>query len=181
VTSFAYPLADVVVLLVLVAGALSVIGRGAGGAWWWTSGGLALFALTDTVYAFQVANGTYVDGGPLDLGWLLAFQCFGLAAWQRPPSDRTRRSRASRVLALPGLSAVSALAVLFHGYLTSGPPVAGTLALAAVLAALGRTVLTFREVRALADSRRQARTDELTGLPNRRAALRGPGGRAGRG
>jgi diguanylate cyclase (GGDEF)-like protein len=38
-----------------------------------------------------------------------------------------------------------------------------------VLVALTRTTLTFREVRALADSRRQARTDELTGLPNRRS------------
>jgi diguanylate cyclase (GGDEF)-like protein len=37
-----------------------------------------------------------------------------------------------------------------------------------VVAALARTALTFREVRALADSRHQARTDELTGLPNRR-------------
>jgi diguanylate cyclase (GGDEF)-like protein len=40
--------------------------------------------------------------------------------------------------------------------------------LGAVLAALARTALTFRDVRALADSRRQARTDELTGLGNRR-------------
>ena len=37
-----------------------------------------------------------------------------------------------------------------------------------MVAALARTALTFREVRALADSRQQARTDELTGLPNRR-------------
>ena len=32
-------------------------------------------------------------------------------------------------------------------------------------------VWTFRDVRALADSRRQARTDELTGLPNRRSVF----------
>jgi diguanylate cyclase (GGDEF)-like protein len=42
------------------------------------------------------------------------------------------------------------------------------LAVGAVVAALARTALTLRFVRALADSRRQARTDELTGLPNRR-------------
>ena len=41
-------------------------------------------------------------------------------------------------------------------------------AMVAVLAALGRTALTFREERALAESRRQARTDDLTGLANRR-------------
>ncbi|MCZ2857971.1 diguanylate cyclase [Blastococcus sp. VKM Ac-2987] len=48
---------------------------------------------------------------------------------------------------------------------------AGALALGAVLAALASTALTFRAVRALADSRRQARTDELTGLPSRRSVF----------
>ncbi|MDQ6949678.1 MAG: EAL domain-containing protein, partial [Actinomycetota bacterium] len=42
------------------------------------------------------------------------------------------------------------------------------LACAAVVAALLRLALSFREVRALSESRRQASTDELTGLPNRR-------------
>jgi diguanylate cyclase (GGDEF)-like protein len=41
-----------------------------------------------------------------------------------------------------------------------------------VCAAVARTFLTFRETRQLAETRRQALTDELTGLPNRRALLR---------
>jgi diguanylate cyclase (GGDEF)-like protein len=40
--------------------------------------------------------------------------------------------------------------------------------MACVTAACARMILTYREVRALADVREQARTDELTGLPNRR-------------
>ena len=69
-----YPLADLL-LLVLIAGALVVIGRGAGAVWWWLTAGTALFVLTDTLYAYQVAQGSYVIGGPLDVGWGLAFVC----------------------------------------------------------------------------------------------------------
>ena len=166
-TTFAYPVADLL-LLVLVAGALAVIGRGAGPSWWWLSAGLACFVVTDTAFAFQVAEGSYVDGSLVDLGWVLALGCFATAACARRSTGTSTRLSGMGVLVAPGLSAVAALGLLFHGFLGTGDPLAGGLALAAVLAALGRTGLTFAEVRGLAESRRQARTDELTGLPNRR-------------
>ncbi|PRY38595.1 diguanylate cyclase (GGDEF)-like protein [Geodermatophilus tzadiensis] len=165
--SLAYPVADLA-LLTLVAGGIAVTGRGAGAAWWWLSGGVGLFAVVDTVYAFQLAADTYVDGGPVDLGWALAFACFGAAATRPPAEEPTRRPHGAVALLLPGACALGALALLLHGYLDSGEPLAGWLALGAVLAALARTALTVRDVSALADSRRQARTDELTGLVNRR-------------
>ena len=163
----AYPVADLL-LLVLIAGALVVIGRGAGAAWWWLTAGTALFVVTDTLYAYQVAHGTYVVGGPLDVGWGLAFLCYGLAACQAPRLRTSAPLRGVRALVVPGLCAIGALVLLLRGYLEDGDPLAGGLAFGAVVAALARTALTFREVRALADSRHQARTDELTGLPNRR-------------
>ncbi|MGY1703748.1 putative bifunctional diguanylate cyclase/phosphodiesterase [Geodermatophilus sp. SYSU D00697] len=167
VTAAAYPIADLL-LLVLIAGALAVVGRGAGGVWWWLTGGMALFGVTDTVYAYQVVHDSFVPGSALDLGWGLAFGCFGLAACSAPRSGGTTRLEGLGALAVPGVCAVAALTLLFSGYLEGGDPLAGVLALCAVLAALARTALTFRDVRALADSRRQARTDDLTGLPNRR-------------
>ena len=171
-TNFAYPLADLL-LLGFVAAAVTVIGRGAGASWWWLSVGLAVFVVTDTVYAYQVAQGTYVDGGLLDLGWILAWISFGVAACQRPRDGvvPAQSLEGLGVLAVPGVCALAALGLLFAGYLSEGEggAVVGMLALGAVLAALGRTALTFREIRALATSRRQARTDELTGLPNRRS------------
>jgi diguanylate cyclase (GGDEF)-like protein len=167
VTNFAYPVADLLLLL-LVAGALTVIGRGAGPSWWWLTAGLACFGVTDTVYAFQVARDGYVDGGLVDLGWLLAFACFALATRTQRSVGTSTRLDGMGALVVPGLCSLAALALLFHGYLDTGEPLAGALALGAVLAALARTGLTFAEVRALAESRRQARTDELTGLPNRR-------------
>ncbi|MDK3257457.1 putative bifunctional diguanylate cyclase/phosphodiesterase [Blastococcus capsensis] len=170
-TSIAYPIGDLL-LLSLLAGALVVIGRRAGACWWWLTSGLSLFVLTDTVYAFQVVRGTYTVGGPLDYAWGLAFVCLGLAACQRGRIGESERGSQSKgALLLPGACALIAVALLFTGYLAGGDPVAGVLALGAVLAALARTGLTFRDVRALADSRRQARTDELTGLPNRRSVF----------
>lgn len=59
-TNFAYPVADL--LLVLVAAALTLLRREAGASWWWLSVGLALFVVTDRIYAYQVARGTYVWG-----------------------------------------------------------------------------------------------------------------------
>jgi diguanylate cyclase (GGDEF)-like protein len=166
----AYPVADLF-LLSLLAGGLVVIGRRAGACWWWLTGGLALFVVADTVYAYQVVHGSYTVGGPLDVVWGLAFVCLGLAACQPTRSGTASGLESEGALLVPGVCALAAVGLLFHGYLAGGDPVAGVLAVGAVLAALARTALTFRDVRALADSRRQARTDELTGLPNRRSVF----------
>ena len=165
-----YPIADLL-LLILLAGALAVIGRGAGGNWWFLTGGGALFVLTDTVYAYRVVQGTYRVGSLLDVGWGVAFLCFGLAACHAPRKGGTQRLDGVRALVVPGICALAALVLLLLGYTRQGDALAGALAFGAVLAALARTVLTFRELQGLADSRRQARTDELTGLPNRRSVF----------
>ena len=51
------------------------------------------------------------------------------------------------------------------------PGSAAWLSIACVLAAIARTAVTFGEVRVFNEVREEARTDELTGLPNRRALL----------
>jgi diguanylate cyclase (GGDEF)-like protein len=167
VAGVAYPVADLL-LLVLVAGSLAVIGRGAGPVLWWLTAGLAVFVLTDTGWAAEVVAGTYTSGGVLDLGWGLGFACFGLAACSRQPATPAEPPTGRGALVVPGCCAVVALALLLHGYLDTGEPLAGVLAVGAVAAALARTAVSFRSVRALADTRRLASTDELTGLANRR-------------
>ena len=169
-----YPVGDTVLLLVVAWGA-AVLGRHAGPAWWWLTAGIALFALSDVGYAVQVARGLDPEGGLLDAGYGAAFIAVGAAVCQRPRGPG-RRSQGRAGLVLPLGCALAALLLLLHGYLTQhvphrGDALAGVLALVAVVAALARTSLTFREVRALAESRREARTDELTGLPNRRSVV----------
>ncbi|WP_147251457.1 bifunctional diguanylate cyclase/phosphodiesterase [Blastococcus sp. TBT05-19] len=171
IASVGYPVADLF-LFGLIAGGLVVTGRDAGAGWWWLIGGFAVFLVADTLYAFQVVHGTYVAGGPLDTLWGLAFIAFGLAACVAPRPVRLDGAGVpQRPLVVPAVCALIALGILFRGYLAGGDPVAGCLALGAVLAALARTGLTFRDVRALGVSLRQARTDELTGLPNRRSVF----------
>ncbi|WP_448625252.1 putative bifunctional diguanylate cyclase/phosphodiesterase [Geodermatophilus sp. URMC 64] len=162
----AYPIADLL-LLVLVGGALVIVGRAAGGCWWWLAGGMVIFAATDTLFAYSVVHGGY-QAGSLDAGYGLAFVCFGVAACLPSGEGEPGRPEGMTALVVPAACAFAALGLLFQGYQNGGDPVAGVLGLGAVLAALARTALTFRDVRALADSRRQARTDELTGLANRR-------------
>ena len=164
----AYPVADLLLLVVVVA-AITILGRRADAGWWLLFAGFCIFVVTDALYAEQVADGTYVAGGALDLGWLFPRVCFALAAVV--PVRRSARLQPDRVavLAVPAVCALAVLGVLFHATTAELPPGATLLALAAGLGVIVRTALTFRDVRAAGELRRQARTDDLTGLANRRA------------
>ncbi len=61
--------------------------------------------------------------------------------------------------------------MLAAGWGDALPSAAAWLAIATVVAAIARTAVTFREVRSFNEVKQQARTDELTGLANRRALL----------
>ncbi|MGY1594407.1 diguanylate cyclase domain-containing protein [Geodermatophilus sp. SYSU D00708] len=74
-----------------------------------------------------------------------------------------------RVVALPLACNAAGLLVLASGWGDRMPRVAARAAIGCVVAALTRTLITFGEVRAFNEVREQARTDELTGLPSRRA------------
>ncbi|QXG74587.1 EAL domain-containing protein [Modestobacter sp. L9-4] len=138
--------------------------------------GLCFVCVSDVVlFSLQVRD-RYVDGGPLELGWLVCVVLVALAAsgaHDRPaPVDSSGASRIGwRLLAVPLACVVASLVVLGAGWLRPMPEVAGGLAVACVLAGLARITLTFREVRDFHTVQRESRTDELTGLANRRALL----------
>jgi diguanylate cyclase (GGDEF)-like protein len=142
------------------------------------AGALACVFVGDLVLFTRTVTGTYLDGGPFDLTWLvgicLVTAAAGLAA-PRPPltgTDDDARSRLGwRLLALPLICNVASLVVLAVGWGDSLPVAAAWLAIACVVAAIARTAITFREVRAFNEVKQQALTDELTGLANRRALL----------
>ena len=81
-----------------------------------------MFVVTDTVYAYQLAHGTYMVGGPLDIAWGLAFVCCGMAATQRTSPGGSGRADGRGALLIPGACALAALALLFTGYLGAGTP-----------------------------------------------------------
>ena len=162
-----YPVGDVL-LLVLVLGVCALFGWRPPPVWMLLAVGLGGFAIADTAFMVGSATGSYQAGGPLDPLWLLAPVLLGLAAWAGGSQPRQARLEGWRVLVVPAAFAFSSLALLASGAFRSVSPAATLLAAAAILAALARTGLTYREVRELATSRQQARTDDLTGLANRR-------------
>ena len=177
-TSLAYPVADVVLLALLVAvGAILGVRRDR--TLLLLGAGIAANLVGDIVFLDLATAGVYVEGGPLDLTWLTAMALIALAA-HSTHADAVRASVAAgartptrvgwRVLAVPLACNLASLVVLAVG---SGgrPSAAAWLAVTCVVAALARTAVTFREVGSFNEVSEQARTDELTGLPNRRALL----------
>jgi diguanylate cyclase len=151
----------------LTVGVLALHGWRAGRGWGLLAAGLAVFASGDSLYLLQLVDGTYVEGTPLDVLWGVGLALIALSAWQPMPVARSDAPPAG-VLAPPFAFALAALGVLVYAGLHAVPAMAVALAAGAALASMARTALTFADVRRLAEIRRQAATDDLTGLPNRR-------------
>ena len=168
VTLLAYPSGDLL-LLALVIGVFTLLGPRNGAAWWLLALGLIVFAVADSLYTVKLATATDVEGSLLYPAWGVGMFLIASAALRRP--RRTARPEVAgwAVLAIPTILSSSALGLLVYGHFVSLPTLSVVLAAATLLASMAKAALTFREVRALADSRRQALTDELTGLANRRA------------
>jgi diguanylate cyclase (GGDEF)-like protein len=174
ITSLAYPLADVLLLALLV-GVTAILGVRRDRTLLLVGGGIAANLVGDIIFLDLATQGVYVEGGPLDLSWLIGVAAMALAAHSSRP-DQTLGKRSStrmgwRVLAIPFVCNLASLLVLAVGWGESVSPLAGWCAVGCVLAALARVGVTFREVRAFNEVKHQARTDELTGLANRRALL----------
>jgi diguanylate cyclase len=163
-----YPLGDLVLLL-LTTMAVVVTGGATARAFSWLALGLGVFALGDTIYLFQTANGTYLDGGVQELSWTVGFALMALAArTDEVPRPRVRPDRLSALTWLP--LSLAALAVVLAGVhlARAGAALGAWLAVVAVAASLPRFLLAGLDARALREARIDARTDPLTGLPNRR-------------
>jgi hypothetical protein len=174
ITSLAYPIADVV-LLALLAAVGAILGVRRDRTLILLALAIAANLLGDIVFLDQAPQGNYVEGGPLDLTWLTSITLMAVAAHTSNPraGGADRRDPSSRVgwrvLAVPLACNLASLLVLGFDAGRRFNPAAGWLAVGCVLAALARVAITFREVRAFNEVKEQANTDELTGLPNRRA------------
>jgi diguanylate cyclase (GGDEF)-like protein len=166
-----YPAGDLV-LLGLVVMVIVFHGGRPGSVWLRIGLGVMLTAMADAGFALQSAQGVVVNTttGPLAILYGMGLATL-VAAAMRPTSTPPPRSLAGwSALAIPGALAVAVLGLLAYDSafeLSTGAEIM----LTAAIAVIGvRAALAFRENIALADSRRQALTDELTGLANRRAA-----------
>ena len=167
-TNLAYPLADLL-LLSLVVAIFGLTGWRFDATWALVALGFAVFAVADSVYLYQTAAGTYVEGGSLDVGWPAALVLIACSAWQPIRKLEGVRDESWTVLTLPTVFGAVGLTVLVYDHFVRINTLALALAAATVAAVIVRAVLTFRErVHLLAASREEALTDALTGLGNRR-------------
>jgi signal transduction histidine kinase len=158
----AYPIADLLLLGLAVA-ALAMLRRGAGRSWWLLCASFVTFFVTDAIYAVLVAEDLYIGGEPVDVGWLLArLLLMGAAlASLRPAESRTVNLEGVSVLVLPGICGLIVLVLLFDGIYPESSSFASVLALCAGVIMIGRTALTFRELRMLTEARQRALSERL--------------------
>lgn len=166
--NLAYPLADLV-LIIFAFGIFALTGWRPGRTWLLIALGFAAMAGTDSFYLFEVAEGAYRAGTILDAMWPAGLLLMGLAAWSTPRPQERSRLEGVAMMIVPCLFGAVALFLLIRANYVHLSPVPEALAGAALLAAGLRFGMTFTEVRRLSELRdRQARTDYLTGLANRR-------------
>ncbi|MEA2397001.1 MAG: hypothetical protein QOK25_557 [Thermoleophilaceae bacterium] len=170
-TDLAYPVGDML-MLALVASVFALTAWRPGRAWTLIGLGLATAAVADSIYAYQSAAGTYEVGTALDALWPAATMLVGCAAWEPVRRNADIRLEGWRILLLPGAFALSALGFLVYDHYGHVDGAAVILAGLTLVAVIVRTAMTFGEnMRMLRSSRREALTDSLTGLGNRRRLM----------
>lgn len=170
VYALAYPIGGFTLFVVTLTG-LSLTGGRLDRTWRLLLFGFALMTVGDALYGLATVAGRFHFGSYLDVLYTGGPVFVALAATYAPTIDTAaaRRRRASS--ALPALATLTALAVLVAGSYTMVPMVAVWAASVCVVLAVCRTSQLFAQGRILERTRAQARTDELTGLANRRALL----------
>jgi diguanylate cyclase (GGDEF)-like protein len=132
--------------------------------------GVALFSSSDLLYLGLAINGSYRFGQLTDDGWLIGIVLIAHSLWFR--QKKTDRSVvihpvfiALSVFISPTLLALMSLRPgIFPAYIVV--PTIATLFLAFI-----RMSIVIRQARNLGEEKVLARTDELTGLPNRRRLI----------
>ncbi|HEX9482747.1 MAG TPA: EAL domain-containing protein [Solirubrobacteraceae bacterium] len=167
-TNLAYPLGDLL-LIVFVFGVFALSGLRPGRAWLLILLGFSVTAIADSIYLFRVAEGTYQAGTVLDALWPLGLSLLAFAAWSTPRRHAQARFAGVAMMVIPCLFGAIALFLLVRADYVHLGVIPETLAGLALLVGMLRFAATYDDLRRLSALRdRQARTDDLTGLENRR-------------
>jgi diguanylate cyclase (GGDEF)-like protein len=176
VTNIAYPIADLLLLGLLVGGA-QLLTRKADRRLLLVGAALVLFVVADIVYLYRSAEGAYSVGGWVDALWSFAAVALGSAAWQPAPPDPdgqawepTERTLATLAFAT---AAVSAILIWDQSHRVTAPAI--YLTVATIFVAFARFNFALRSERdsserlGLSEARYQDLSlhDPLTGLANR--------------
>lgn len=165
-----YLVCDAFLVALLLSG-LSIRGWRLDRMWVLLSAGYALLAVAGLIYAAEAGRAIGRPSPELSLIGLTAAALLAGAVWQQQhdevplPADPVAGTR------VPAAFAAGALVLLLSGRFWDLNVVAWCFAVAAVLAAIARRMLVYRDARALARSKLHPDTDGLTALPNRRGFI----------
>ena len=160
----AYPIADLL-LVCLVIAAFSMQGYSRRGLV--LTLGVTVFALTDLLYLWQHINGSYLMGSMLDVGWVVGLVLIAESFWQ-PGIDSKVREGINPILISISVSLSATLLALIAIRPDYFPRFILIPAITTLALAFARMALALTQAKNIGQERLLARTDELTGLPNRR-------------
>ncbi len=168
-TNLAYPVGDVLLLLLVIGGSAVISGRRKA-PWMLLALGFGINIFGDAANLLHQSIGSSHIGTLIDaVAWPTSSLMLSFAMWMRPGPADPLRARKSPGFVLPGLAAGAGLVVLYLSSLESINRVAGALAALTLVLVVLRTWLSVRALRAHVRRRHhQAITDHLTGLANRR-------------
>ena len=132
--------------------------------------GILAFTLTDFYYLWSQIKGTYQFGQFSDEGWLIGLVLISLSLWYKSNESKSQGKIHPALIAMSIfisptlLSAIALRPDYFPTYVVI--PTITTLLLAFI-----RMTLVIRQANNLGEEKVLARTDELTGLPNRRRLI----------
>jgi diguanylate cyclase (GGDEF)-like protein len=128
------------------------------------------FAITDFIFLIQSADGSYRFGSLVDIGWLIALILISESLWH--PSSESGISRSSpisvTVAVAIGSGAIIATKSINPNLFPDGALIPAFITLALTFL---RMTIALNQAHRLNHESEMARTDELTGLANRRAFL----------
>jgi diguanylate cyclase (GGDEF)-like protein len=132
--------------------------------------GILLFAITDLYYLLQSTTSSYSFGQISDDGWILGLLLVSESLWHHGGEAEIseRVNSIATTFSLVASSSILAVAALKPNYFPAFVLVPG---FATITLAFIRMALALRDARSVTTERELARTDELTGLPNRRRFL----------
>ncbi len=165
--SICFPVADLVLITVVGTSFLTQL-RGKRSAF--LALGIFVFTLSDFYFLWQSVNGTYRFGSFVDNGWLIAMVLIGESLWHKGDVIDSQKSVNPIMITISVFLSATLLAIvaLNPGYF---PSFILFPTIATLLLAFFRMTIALKEARAIGEERILARTDELTGLPNRRKLI----------
>ena len=159
-----YPTADLILVCVVV---VTVAIQGYSRRGLILSIGVTVFAVADIVYLWQNINGSYLLGSLTDIGWVIGLLLIAESFCQ-PGIDSKARDGISPILISISVSLSATLLALIAIRPDYFPRFILVPAIATLALAFARMALALTQAKNIGQERLLARTDELTGLPNRR-------------